>query len=123
MRANANRHTSIGILMRNAYFLRNVCTVVILTAWAACVAQAANPDVILADIFETKNWTPNTTGGAVQEGGIFYRGYSVGTRSCNVGDQKLDWFGSSPQHPVIAQAMYRLNNGRFEQIGVAWMKH
>ena len=58
------------------------------------------------------------------------RGYAVGTTSCNVGDQPVWWcndigdtFCNTNQHPVIAQNMYRLKDGRFEQIGMSWLKH
>jgi hypothetical protein len=65
-------------------------------------------------------------------GGI--RGYSVGTDSCNIGDQPLNWCNVHPggcgagkvassEHPVIAQNLYRLSEGRFEQIGMSWLKH
>jgi hypothetical protein len=30
---------------------------------------------------------------------------------------------ASNQHPVIGGAVYRLYNGRFEQIGMSWLKH
>lgn len=46
------------------------------------------------------------------------------TTSCNVGDQPIDWSPlPSNRHPVIAQNMYRLKDGRLEQIGQAWVKH
>ncbi len=55
--------------------------------------------------------------------------YSVGTTSCNVGSQPLWWcdddraFCEDEQHPVIAQNLYRLKDGRFEQLGMSWLKH
>ena len=80
------------------------------------------PDVTIFDLSGTTNY------GAAA--GV--RGYSVGTTSCNIGDQPLNWCDNgggcgggttSKDHPVIAQNMYRLKDGRFEQIGASWLKH
>lgn len=76
-------------------------------------ALASGPDVIVGDLYDVANF------GAV--GGI--RAYAVATESCNIGDQDLLWESWNNRHPVIAQNMYRLKNGRFEQIGQSWLKH
>ena len=76
-------------------------------------AQAAGPDVIVGDLPDVFRWG--------RLGDI--TAYSVGTNSCNIGDQPLNWVDATNQHPVIAQNMYRLKTGRFEQIGQSWLKH
>ena len=80
---------------------------------AACTFSGKSPDVIVGDLVGTTNY------GAV--GGI--RGYAVGTTSCNLGSCWLNWIASSANKPIIGQNMYRLKNGRFEQIGQSWLKH
>ena len=52
-----------------------------------------------------------------------YYAYSCGTTSCNIGTEELLWFANNPNHPVIAQNMYRLKDGRFQMIGMSWLKH
>lgn len=88
----------------------------------ATSAVAAGPDVT---VFALPNITNHGTSGGI-------RGYSVGTTSCNVGNAPLNWCNAAGgcglgttnrDHPVIAQNMYRLKNGRFDQIGAGWLKH
>ncbi len=95
---------------------------------ASSVQAAAGPDVTVFTISDVGN-TYGSSGGI--------RGYSVGTTSCNIGTVPLNWcdnnggcgIGANGQattdhdHPVIAQNMYRLKNGRFDQIGASWLKH
>jgi len=79
-------------------------------------ALAEGADVITGDLPATTNWGSS--------GGI--RAYSVGTTSCNIGDQPLEWIdegGTPTLHPVISQNLFRLLDGRFEHIGQAWLKH
>ncbi len=83
-------------------------------------AGSVGPDV-------TVIYLPNVSNYGSDNG---YRAYSVGTTSCNVGDEPIWWcndagdpFCEVNQHPVIAQNLYRLKDGRFEQIGMSWLKH
>ncbi len=51
-------------------------------------------------------------------------GLSMSTTSCNVGTKEIEWRAPMQvQHPVICMNLYRLNAGKFEQIGMAWLKH
>ncbi len=51
-------------------------------------------------------------------------GLAMSTTSCNVGTENIPWFAPMDErHPVIAQQLYRLKDGRLEQIGIAWVKH
>lgn len=51
-------------------------------------------------------------------------GLSMSTTSCNVGTQDITWNAPmATTHPVICMNLYRVMNGRFEQVGMAWLKH
>jgi subtilisin-like proprotein convertase family protein len=74
----------------------------------------AGPDVIVGDL------TGLTDYGRLGDTAAL----AVGTTSCNRGDEELDWYQlPDNRHPVIAQNMYRLKDGRLQQIGQAWLKH
>jgi len=84
--------------------------------------QAQGPDVTVFDLSDTTNY--GTSGGV--------RGYAIGTRSCNIGTKPLNWCDANGgcgdgttnrDHPVIAQNIYRLKNGRLDQVGASWLKH
>lgn len=49
--------------------------------------------------------------------------YSFGFDHCNIGDTPLDWFDSTNRHPIVASQLYRLYEGRFEQIGLSFAFH
>ncbi|MDO8631559.1 MAG: hypothetical protein Q7R41_13820, partial [Phycisphaerales bacterium] len=76
-------------------------------------ASIIGPDVIVGSLYEISSYGSS--------GGI--SAFSVGTVSCNIGDEWLNWFSNNNQHPVIGQNMFRLKSGRFEQIGQSWLKH
>lgn len=50
-------------------------------------------------------------------------GFTIGTTSCNVGSVPISWISNTNKHPVIGENLFRLKNGRFEQVGQAWLKH
>jgi hypothetical protein len=51
-------------------------------------------------------------------------GLTMSTTSCNLGNVDVPWLAPMLEdHPLIHMALYRLMNGRFEQVGVSWMKH
>jgi len=57
------------------------------------------------------------------------RAYGLATTSCNAGDVPLEWDADTPDHPVIAQHLYRFAEDpvtgvtKMEQIGQSWVKH
>ncbi|MCI0652702.1 MAG: hypothetical protein L0Z55_12555 [Planctomycetes bacterium] len=85
----------------------------ILSFLSVSLPLVAGPDVIVSELPAISNYA------AI--GGIDV--FSVGTTSCNIGDEVLDWIATTNDHPVIGQNMFRLKDGRFEQIGMSWLKH
>lgn len=71
------------------------------------------PDVVVFDLYDTAYWGSSGDKSS----------YSVGTESCNRGDVPVEWVSGTNEHPVIAQNLYRLKDGRLEQLGQSWLKH
>jgi len=71
------------------------------------------PDVIVGDIHDAQSYGSENDASA----------FAIGTTSCNEGSAPLDWVRNTSQHPVIAQNLYRINDGRIEQIALSWLKH
>ncbi|HKQ50250.1 MAG TPA: hypothetical protein VJZ71_19410 [Phycisphaerae bacterium] len=105
---------------------RRLCGPVLVVAFAAfgpwcarATAQSTGPDVIVSKLAGNDDASDilrrSSTGGI--------SAYSMGTQSCNVGSLPVNWYSTSALHPVISQNMFRLKDGRFEQIGQAWLKH
>ncbi len=77
------------------------------------IALADGSDVIIADLQTLLRY------GRVGD----ITAYSVGTLACNIGNRRANWIASTNQHPLIFYAMFRLMDGRYEQIGLSWVKH
>ena len=86
-------------------------------AFAQVCTFRPGPDVIVGDLYGLSNYS--------SQGGL--EALSMGTESCNLGDQELAWFANNNQHPVIAQNLYRYQDKggwfAFEQVGMSWLKH
>lgn len=83
-----------------------------------CVAFA-DPDVFtcqVGDAFTTQGYFNYGSIGGISA-------FSIQSQSCNQGSTYANWIEETNQHPVIAQNLFRLRNGRFEHIGQAWLKH
>ncbi len=76
-------------------------------------ALGAGPDLIVGSITATNNYG--------QVGGI--HAYSLGVIACNLGDANSAWIDSTADHPLLAQSLYRLRDGRLEQIGISFALH
>jgi hypothetical protein len=97
----------------------NCLGVMALAGIAGAAGGQIGPDVIAGDITGPFRW--GTLSG--------FTAYSIGTSSCNIGDQDLLWddeLGDGTPanlHPVMGQTIFRLKDGRFEQLGQGWVKH
>ena len=98
------------------------CVMVSGSAIASDLEGTIGPDVVVFELPSTSNWGADS--------GI--RAYSVGTTSCNRGDEPLDWISSTNEHPVIAQNLYRVTlpeagtpveHGKIEMLGMSWLKN
>ena len=67
-------------------------------------AFGSGPDVIVGDIEDVNQIDQQVVGTQV--------GLAIGTDSCNIGDQPIDWFAlPSLDHPVVPQNLYRMSGG------------
>ncbi len=91
-----------------------VALVALVTVGAGAVG-ADGPDAIVGELTDVRLW-----GGDGVE-----TAYSIGHVICNVGTEPLPTEAvPSTAHPVFGQNLFRLSaDGRFEQIGQAWLPH
>lgn len=106
------------IAIRNDLVIRVIAAIVVGMASAqpargGTICGRTGPDVIVGDLQGVTSY------GAVGDISAF----AIGTTSCNVGDTDLNWIANTDQHPLIGQNIYRLKDGRLEQVGMSWLKH
>ncbi len=98
----------------------------VISALAVCAptpASAAGPDLTISELFGAFG-TPEDFLAFRYYGKVDgISGYSVGAFACNPGDQPVSWVSSTSAHPVESRHLYRLMDGRLEQIGISWVKH
>ena len=90
-----------------------MCRLLALAAGAALAAPAlaSGPDVTLIDIQSISRYGP------VSVNGSNVYAFSLGSHTCNIGNQNLIWASSGS--PGLAMNAYRLHDGRLMQIGLS----
>ena len=82
-------------------------------ASAAHARGLIGPDVIYQNVTDIDSFGPVGT----------KRAYIGDSYTCNIGDQPLLFGFGANGSPVLVFNLYRLHNGRIEQIGMSWAKH
>lgn len=84
-------------------------------AWMfSTICLAAGPDVIVGFVDDGRE--DSRLGTKV--------GLTASTNSCNRGDANLNWRAlPDNRHPAITINLYRLSDGRMEQLARSWIKH
>lgn len=86
---------------------------IIITLAIAAGTTFAGPDIICSDITNGQSY------GVVGD----YQSYSFGDSTCNIGDAPFTYNANTPDHPVFTSSLYRIQGGRFEQIGMSFVSH
>ncbi len=71
------------------------------------------PDLLVADLQDVKRHGQSSD----------ITAFTIGTTACNMGDMPALWEGATVNHPVIGANAFRYLDGRFEQVGMSWLKH
>ncbi|MEE2681290.1 MAG: PQQ-dependent sugar dehydrogenase [Planctomycetota bacterium] len=98
------------------YALIALCCVQIASSGAgggSDCTSSSGADVIVGDLYDVTDY------GSVGEVAAF----AVGTYSCNIGTEPLEWISSNNLHPVISQNLYQIHDGMIRQLGQSWLKH
>ncbi len=86
-------------------------------AAAQCASPTTGPDVICGDVNGVQNYTASGTLEAL----------ALGTTSCNIGNQILNWIQNTVNHPLMTGGIFKYKvvggSGRMEELGISWCKH
>jgi hypothetical protein len=83
---------------------------------SATIAQGGEPvgaDLVCSSIDSVSSY-------ATLDG---YRAFSFGNTTCNYGDAPIVYNSGTSEHPVFSTTLYRIMDGRIEQIGVGFVNH
>lgn len=92
----------------------------LIAALAICIATPmvngqVGPDLAVSGIGAAGAGSWGSSGGIAA--------FSFSVTVCNSGDVDLPWVAVTPEHPVITANLYRVWDGRLEQIGMSWAHH
>src|SRR5262245_19658969 len=80
--------------------------------------QPGGPDLIIGNLLTPANYS------AEEIELETFDAFAFGRDICNIGDQNLAviWYPST-NHPAFAHNLYKLKDGRIEQVGMSWVCH
>lgn len=100
-------------MIRTGYSVAVCVTMALGGAASTGWSQTVGHDLDVADLTDITHYGPIA--------GV--HGYASGFKVCNIGTEDCEWVSSTNRHPVEGWALYRLADGRIEQIGISWLKH
>jgi hypothetical protein len=80
-------------------------------------AGTTGPDIVVISLINMCSF------GSTMVGDERISAFSVGMTVCNAGDEPAQWISTTNEHPINVQNLYRLQDGRFEQVGMSWVWH
>ena len=75
----------------------------------------AGSDVIVGAVSGVSRYGSNGVNG------VDLGGYAFGVTWCNIGSTTIESFQNTNQHPLFTSSVFRIRDGRIEQIGIGWM--
>lgn len=93
---------------------RTLLAICPLLCTSAMSAAAEGPDVIIGFVDDAREDGRNGT----------KIGLTASTNACNIGTQAVNWHAlPDNRHPAITINLYRMADGRMEQLAASWVKH